>query len=187
MGRIMKNSETQNQGFSLIDVMRRAVNKKLTTLTVIGVALSISNVAMATTGPATMTVSATLAEACSVSSATMIFPPFSRFTGTDIAADSAGTLLITCSASTTPLIWSDSTRVLSGPGAAEIPFSLSQRTATASTDALPTISTGQAIAAPFVANGTEQSVALHGLIKAADYMGKAPGLYTTSIKMNVDY
>ncbi|MFQ3200899.1 MAG: hypothetical protein ACI9SK_001629 [Zhongshania sp.] len=183
----MKNSKTQNKGFSLINVMRRAVNKKLTTLTIVGVALGISNVAMATTGPGTMTVSATLSEACSLSSATMIFPPISRFADTDIAADSAGTLLITCSASITPLIWSDSTRVLNGPGAAEIPFSLGQTTATALTDALPTISTGQAIAAPFVANGTEQSVALHGLIKAADYIGKASGLYTTSIKMNVDY
>jgi spore coat protein U-like protein len=183
----MKNSKTQNQGFALINVMRKAVNRKLTTMMVIGVALSISSTATATTGPGTMTVSATLAEACSVSSATMTFPPISRFAVTDIAADSAGTLLITCSASTTPSIWSDSTRVLTGPDAAEIPFSLGQTTATALTDALPIISTGQAIAAPFVANGTEQSVALHGLIKAADYIGKAPGLYTTSIKMNVDY
>ncbi|MFT5604927.1 MAG: hypothetical protein ACI9G5_001892 [Paracoccaceae bacterium] len=183
----MKNSKTQNQGFLLIDVMRRAMNKKLTTLAVVGVALSMSSTAMAATGPGTMTISATLAEACSVSSARMTFPPISRFSDTDIVADLAGTLLIMCTSSTAPKIWSDSPRVLIGPGAAEIPFSLGQTTATVLTDALPKISTGQAIAAPFVANGTEQAVALHGLIKAADYTGKAGGLYTASITMNVNY
>jgi hypothetical protein len=183
----MKNSKTQNQGFSLIDVMRKAMNKKLTTLAAIGVALSMSNTAIATTGPGSMTVSATLADACSVSSATMIFPTISRFANTDIVAESAGTLLIKCTASTAPKIWSDSTRVLTGPGAAEIPFGLGQTTAAALTDALPKIAADKVIASPFVANGAEQSVALHGLIKAVDYTGKALGLYTTSIKMNVDY
>ncbi|MFT7403664.1 spore coat protein U domain-containing protein [Zhongshania sp.] len=165
------------------------MNSKLTTLAVIAAALSMNNTAMATTATGTMTVSATMGEACSVSSATMTFPPISPFATDNIVADTAGSLLIACTALTTPLIWSDSPRVLTGPGAgtAEIPFSLGQTTATALTDALPIISTGQAIAAPFVANGTEQSVALHGLIKAADYSGKAPGLYTASITMNVNY
>ncbi|MFQ3200898.1 MAG: spore coat protein U-like protein [Zhongshania sp.] len=165
------------------------MNSKLTALAVIAAALSMNNTAMATTATGTMTVSATMGEACSVSSATMTFPPISPFAADNIVADTAGSLLIACTALTTPLIWSDSPRVLTGPGAgtAEIPFSLGQTTATALTDALPIISTGQAIAAPFVANGTEQSVALHGLIKAADYAGKAPGLYTASITMNVNY
>jgi spore coat protein U-like protein len=183
----MENSKIQNQGFSLTDVMRRAMSKKLTTLAVIGVALSMSNTTMATTGSGIMTVSVTLAEACSVSSATMTFPTISRFADTDIVADSAGTLLIKCTASTTPKIWSDSTRVLTGPGADVIPFSLGQTTDEALTDTLPKIAAGQAIAAPFTADGAKRSVALHGLIKAADYTGKAAGIYTASIKINVNY
>jgi spore coat protein U-like protein len=183
----MKNVKTQNQGSSIIDAMTKAMSKKLTTLAVIGVGVYASNTAMATTESGAMTVSATLTEACSVSSATMTFPPISRFADTDIVADSAGTLLIMCTASTTPKIWSDSTRVLNGPGAAKIPFSLGQTTATALTDTLPKIAAGQAIAAPFTADGTKRSVPLHGLIRAKDYIGKAPGLYTTSITINLNY
>jgi hypothetical protein len=165
------------------------MNKKLTTLAAIGVALSMNNTAVAATATGIMTVAATMAEACSVSSATMTFAPISPFSADDIVADTAGSLQIACTALTTPLIWSNSPRVLTGPGAGtvEIPFSLGQTTATALTDALPIISTGQAIAAPFVANGIAQAVPLHGLIRAADYTGKAPGLYTTSITMNVNY
>jgi hypothetical protein len=183
----MENSKTQNQGFSLTDVMTRAMSKKLTTLAVIGVALSMSNTAMASNGSGTMIVSVTLTEACSVSSASMTFPTISRFADTDIVADSAGSLLIMCTASTAPKIWSDSTRVLTGPGAAVIPFSLGQTTAAALNDTLPKIAAGQAIAAPFTADGTRRSVALHGLIKAEDYTGKAAGLYTASIRINVNY
>jgi spore coat protein U-like protein len=182
----MENSKTQNQGFSLVDVMTRAVSKKLATLVVIGVALSISNMAMASAGSGTMIVSATLTEACSVSSASMTFPTISRFADTDIVADSSGSLMIGCTAGTTPLIWSDANRVLTN-GASTIAFTLGQTPATALTDALPKIVAGQAIAAPFVANGIAQSVPLHGLIKAADYTGKAAGLYTASITINVNY
>jgi len=165
------------------------MNKKLTILALLGAALSMSNAAVAQTASGTMTVSATVAEACSVSASTMTFPAISSFSDTDVVADTAGSLLIACNSGTTPLIWSDSTRVLSGPGAGvdTIPFSLGQTSATALTDALPIISTGEAIAAPFVADGTEQAVPLHGLIKAADYAGKAPGLYSTSITINVEY
>lgn len=165
------------------------MNKKLTILVVLGCALSISNAAIAATASGTMTVSASVSEACSVSAATMVFPAISPFANTDVSADTAGSLLIACTALTTPLIWSDSLRVLKGPGAGveEIPFSLGQTPATALTDALPIIATGEAIAAPFVANGTEQSVPLHGLIKAADYAGKPPGTYMATITINVNY
>lgn len=165
------------------------MNKKLTILMLFGVALSTSNAAMADTASGTMTVSATVAEGCSVSAATMTFPPISHFSDADVVADTAGSLLIACTAGTTPLIWSDSTRTLSGPGAGVeiIPFSLGQTPAAALTDALPIISTGEAIAAPFVADGTEQAVPLHGLIKAADFAGKPPGVYTASITINVNY
>lgn len=160
---------------------------KLTLLAALGVAWSMSNAVMAGTASGTMTVSATVGEACSVSAATMIFPAISTFSDTDIVADTAGSLLIACTAGTTPLIWSDSPRVLTGPDINGISFSLGQTPATALTDALPKISTGEAIAAPFVADGTEQSVPLNGLIRAADYTGKDPGLYTASITINVNY
>lgn len=165
------------------------MNKKLAILAAIGVALSMSNVAMAATASGTMTVSATVGEACSVSAATLTFPEISAFAVSNIVGDTAGSLLIACTALTTPLIWSDSPRVMTGPGAGvvEIPFSLGQTTATALTDALPIIVAGEAIAAPFVADGTEQSVPLHGLIEAADYAGKAPGVYTALITINVNY
>lgn len=165
------------------------MHKKLTILAVIGVALSMSNAAMAAAASGTMTVSATVSEACSVSAAAMTFPAISAFAVTDVVADTAGSLLIACTALTTPLIWSDSPRILTGPGAGivEIPFSLGQTPATALTDALPIIVAGEAIAAPFVADGTEQAVPLNGLIKAADYTGKAPGLYTGLITINVNY
>lgn len=119
----------------------------------------------------------------------MVFDAISSFADTDVVADTGGTLMIACTTGTTPLIWSDSPRVLTGPGAGvvEIPFSLGQTPATALTDALPIIAAGEAIAAPFVADGTEQSVPLHGLIKAADYAGKDPGLYSASITINVNY
>lgn len=165
------------------------MNKILTILAALGAALSMSNAAMAGTASGTMTVSATVSEACSVSASTMVFPAISPFSETDVVADTAGSLLIACTALTTPLIWSDSPRVLTGPGAGvdEIPFSLGQTPATALTDALPIIATGEAIAAPFVADGTEQPVPLHGLIKAADYAGKVPGLYSAVITINVNY
>jgi hypothetical protein len=165
------------------------MNKKLAILAVFGVAFGMSNTAMAATESGTMTVSATVGEACSVSAATMTFPPISTFAVTDVVADTAGSLLIACTALTTPLIWLDSPRILTGPGAGivAIPFRLGQTPATALTDALPIIAAGEAIAAPFVADGTEQAVPLHGLIKAADYAGLAPGLYTASITINVNY
>jgi len=165
------------------------MNKKLTTLALIGVALSMSNAVMAVTVSGTMTVSATVGAGCTVSAATMVFPAISSFADTDVVADTAGSLLIACTTGTTPLIWSESPRVLTGPdaGLVEIPFSLGQTTATALTNALPIIVAGEAIAAPFVADGTEQAVPLHGLIKAADYLGKAPGLYTATITINVNY
>ena len=165
------------------------MNKTLTMIAALGCTLSMSNTVIAATASGTMTVSATVIEACSVSAATMVFPAISPFATTDVVADTAGSLMIACTALTTPLIWSDSPRVLKGPGAGviEIPFSLGQTPATALTDALPIIATGEAIAAPFVANGTEQSVPLHGLIKAADIAGKEPGLYTAIITINVNY
>ena len=163
------------------------MNNKLKILAVIAVAFSISHAAMAATVSGTMTVSATVGTGCTVSAATMTFPAISSFASTDIVADTAGSLLIACTAGTTPLIWSDSPRILTGLGDAEIPFSLGQTTATVATNALPIIAAGEAIAAPFVADGKEWEVPLHGLIKAADYLGKAPGVYTGSITINVSY
>ena len=165
------------------------MKSNLFTLAACGVALSMANMAMAGTSSGTMTVSATINQACSVSSATMVFPLFTPFSDQDIVADTAGSLKITCSTGTTPLIWSDSPRVLTGPGTGtvEIPFSLGQTSAAALTDALPKTGTGEAIAAPFVADGTEQSVELNGLIKATDHANKDPGTYSAVITINVDY
>ena len=165
------------------------MKSNLFTLPACGVALSMANMAMAATSSGTMTVTATVGQACSVSSATMVFPLFTPFSDQDIVADTAGSLKITCTAGTTPLIWSDSPRILKGPGAGtvEIPFSLGQTPATALTDTLPTALPGEAIAAPFVADGTERPVELNGLIKAADHAGKDPGTYSAVITINVDY
>jgi len=165
------------------------MNKKLTILAALGVTLSMSNAAMAASASGTMTVSATVSGGCTVSAASMTFPAISTFADTDVNADTAGSLMIACSTGTTPLLWSDTPRILTGPGAGivEIPFSLGQTTATVLTNALPIIVAGEAIAAPFTADGTEQAVPLHGLIKAADYLGKAPGVYSASIAINVNY
>lgn len=166
------------------------MKSNLFTLPACGVALSMANMAMAETSSGTMTVSATINQACSVSSATMVFPLFTPFSDQDIVADTAGSLKITCTAgTTTPTIWSGSSRVLTGPGAGtvEIPFSLGQTSATALTNALPTTGPGEAIAAPFVADGTEQPVPLNGLIRAADHSDKDPGTYSAVITINVDY
>jgi hypothetical protein len=165
------------------------MNNKLIILTVLGVALDISHVANADTASGLMTVSATLHEACSVSASTMVFPTLSSFANVDVMTDTAGSLMIACTLATTPLIWSDTPRILTGPGAgvAEIPFSLGQTEATVLTDALPVTVAGEAIAAPFVANGTQQVVPMYGLIKAIDYADKAPGLYSTVITINVNY
>jgi len=165
------------------------MNRTLRMLAAIGVASSMSNAAMAQSASGTMTVSATVSAGCSVSAATMVFDPISFFATTDVVADTAGSLLIACTAGTTPMLWSDSTRVLTGPGAGivEIPFSLGQTPETALTDALPIIAAGEAIAATFTADGEEQAVPLHGLIKAADYADKEPGLYQAEITIRVDY
>jgi spore coat protein U-like protein len=165
------------------------MKNKLMALTAIGVVLGISNVASADTAAGVMTVSATVGEACSVSASTMIFPTLTPFANIDVMTDTAGSLIIACTAATTPLIWSDTPRVLTGPGAGvvEIPFSLGQTNAAVLTNALPIIVAGEAIAAPFVADGTEQVVPMYGLIKAVDYTDKAPGLYSTVITINVNY
>ena len=168
---------------------KKKMKKTLSVLAAFGFILIMSGMAMAAgTASGTMTVSATLGEACSVSNATMTFPAFSPFSGVDVVADTAGTLMINCTAGTTaPLIWSDTPRLLVGPGAATIAFTLGQTVATALTNALPLISTGEAIAAPFAATGLAQAVPLHGLIRAADYVGKAPGVYSAAIIVNVSY
>lgn len=165
------------------------MKKTLSILAAFGFILSMSGMAMAAgTASGIMTATATLSEACSVSNATMTFPPFSPFLGSDVVADTAGTLMVNCTAGTTaPLIWSDTPRSLVGPAAATIAISLGQTAATALTDALPKISSGQAIAAPWVADGSAHAVPLHGLIKAADYVGKAPGVYSAAINVHVSY
>ncbi len=165
------------------------MKNKLSILTVLGVALGLSNVATADTASGLMTVTAAVGEACSVSASTLIFPTLSPFANSDVMADTAGSLMIACTAATSPLIWSDTPRILTGPGAGvvEIPFNLGQTNVTVLTNALPVIVAGEAIAAPFVANGTEQAVPIFGLIKAVDYAGKAPGLYSTVITINVNY
>lgn len=165
------------------------MKKRLSVLATFGFILSMSGMAMAAgNASGIMTVTATLSEACSVSNSTMTFPAFTPFSNTDVVADTAGTLMINCTAGTTaPLIWSDTPRVLVGPAAATINFTLGQTVATALTNALPIITTGEAIAAPFAATGVPQAVPLHGLIRAADYLGKAPGVYTAAITVNVSY
>jgi hypothetical protein len=162
------------------------MNKKLTTLVVIGAALCMCNTAIAASDSDTMTVSATMAGGCTVSAASMIFPQMNPLMTGDLQTTTAGSLMIACTSDVTPLIWSDSARELVS-AANTIPFSLGQTLESAKTNALPVISSGQAIAAPFVGNGLEQAVPLHGLIKFADYSGKPAGTYTAFIMINVNY
>jgi hypothetical protein len=166
--------------------MRKAMSKKLTTLGLIGVALSMSGAAMAVGQVASgmMTITATMTSGCSLTGATMTFAAISPFATADLLADTGQSLKVTCTGVAAPGIGSGSARVLTGPEGETIAFGLGQ---VAGTYALPVIATGEAIVAPFASNGIAQVVTLHGKILAADYLGKPAGAYTASIKLDVNY
>jgi hypothetical protein len=165
----------------------RKMNKTLSVLAAFGLVLGMSGMAMAAgTASGTMATSATLENACTVSAATMTFPGFAALSSTaDQTADTAGTLLVACTTGTTPMIWSDSSRVLTGPGGT-IAFNLDQA-AGAVTNALP-VTTGAAEGITgYTSTGAPIAVPLHGRITAANFGGKAAGTYTADIVVSVNY
>jgi spore coat protein U-like protein len=162
------------------------MNKKRIILALTVMALSMCNTAMAATDSGQMDVSATVGSGCSISASTISFGHINPLAGTNYVADTDGSLMIACTTSTTAVIWSDTPRILKF-GNIEIPFGLGQNATVAASDALPKIPAGQAIDAPWSADGTAKPVPIHAFIAADDYVGKAAGTYTAAITINVNY
>ena len=163
------------------------MKKTLSVLAAFGFVLGMSGMAMAAgTATGVMTTTATLQDSCTVSAATMTFPGFAALSSTaDQTADTAGSLLIACTTGTTPTIWSDSTRELSGAGGT-IAFNLSQ-TAGAAADNLPTVTGSAESIVGYTSTGAEIAVPLYGKILATNFGGKAAGAYTADITVSVNY
>jgi hypothetical protein len=165
------------------------MNKKLTTLLVIGAALSMSNTAMAVgSDSGTMTVSADVATGCTVSDATMDFGQINFLLGADIVASTAGSLKIACNG-ISPTIKTSSPRILKNLNGDEIPFKLGTSPTAALTDTLPKDPTAGVAIAPAVVplDGVEHAFDLFGLIPAAAYAGKPAGIYKADITVVVGY
>lgn len=163
------------------------MKKTLSVLAAFGLILGASGMAMAAgTASGSMTTTATLEDSCTVSAASMTFPGFAALSSTaDQTANTDGSLLVACTTGAVPMIWSDSTRVLTGPGGT-IAFNLDQA-AGAVTNALP-ITTGAAEGITgYVSSGAPISVPLYGRITAADFGGKQAGQYTANIVVSVNY
>jgi len=164
------------------------MKKTLSVLAAFGIVLSMSGMAMAASpATGTMTTSATLENACTVSAATMTFPTFAALSSTaDQTADTAGSLMIACTTGSTPTIWSDTVRNLVGTDSSTIAFNLSQ-TISAAADDLPIISSGAEAMTGYTATGAPIAVPLYGKILATNFGGQAAGDYTASIIVSVDY
>lgn len=142
----------------------------------------------ALTATGTMTVTATLTSACSVSNSALDFGAISALDVTaDVTNDTAGSLSIACTTgTTTPVIYSTTTRTMTDGGTGTIPFFLSQTSGAASND-LPLTNAGQAIATPWTANGAAQVVPIYGRIPTASFAGQPVGSYSATIVISVDY
>lgn len=162
------------------------MKKTLSILAAFGLVLGMSGMAMAATASGTMATSATLENACTVSAATMTFPGFAALASTAAqTADTAGSLLVACTTGAVPMIWSDTARTLSGAGGT-IAFNLSQ-TAGASADNLPISAIAAESMAGYTPDGSAIAVPLYGRILAANFGGKAAGIYSADITVKVDY
>lgn len=148
----------------------------------------------ALTASGTMTVSATLTSACSVSDSALDFGNIAALDVTaDVTADTGTTLQIACTTGTTnPVIYSvpgTSPRTLTGSGTAlgsSMAFNLSQ-TAGAAADNLPPTSVGETIGSGWTADGSAKAVTIYGRIPTASFVGKLVGPYSTTIVINVEY
>jgi hypothetical protein len=162
------------------------MKKTLSVLAAFGFVLGMSGMAMAATATGAMTTTATLEDSCTVSAATMTFPGFAALSSTsDQTTDTDGSLLVACTTGTTPTIWSDTVRELSGAGGT-IAFNLSQ-TAGAAADNLPIITGSAESITGYTATGAPIAVPLYGKILASNFGGKAAGEYTANITVSVNY
>lgn len=162
------------------------MKKTLLVLAAFGLVLGMSGMAMAATASGTMTTEATLQDACTVSAATMTFPGFAALASTAAqTTDTDGSLLVACTTGTSPKIWSDTARTLTGSGGT-IAFNLSQ-TAGAAADNLPITALASEAIASYTADGTPIAVPLYGRILAANFGGKAAGAYSANITVKVEY
>jgi hypothetical protein len=165
----------------------RKMKKTLSVLAAFGFVLGMSGMAMAAgTASGTMAASATLTNSCTVSAATMTFPSSAALLSTaDQTTSTDGSLLVACTTGTTPSIWSDTARTLTGDGGS-FAFNLSQ-TSGAAADDLPIVTVSAAAIAGYTSNGDEIAVPLYGKILAANFGNKAAGTYTANILVSVNY
>jgi spore coat protein U-like protein len=148
--------------------------------------MAVSGAAAAATVSSTMTVDATLVNACEVSPTSAIhfgsFPAL--LSSTDKTADSGSTFQVACSSGAVPKIYTLSTRTLVS-GANSFPFNLSL-TSGAAADDLP--ATGVTGVDPGMAkDGAFHDVTIYASIAAANYSTKPAGAYTRAVTLSVDY
>jgi hypothetical protein len=162
------------------------MQKTLSVLAAIWLVLGMSELAAAAgTATSTMTASATLENACTVSDAALAFTNSAALLSTaDQTADTGTTLKVACTTGTSPTIWSDTPRILvNGPDS--FSFNLSQVSGAANND-LPTTAPGQSISG-YIANGSEKVVLLYGKIMASNFGNKPGKFYAANIIVSVNY
>lgn len=159
----------------------------LSTMLAAGMVMGSAGVS-ALTASGTMTVSATLTSSCSVSDSALDFGSIAALDVTaDVTGDTGSTLEIACTTgTTTPVIYSTSTRTMSDGGTGSLPFFLSQ-TSGAAADDLPNTSTGETIGSGWTADGSAQAVTIYGRIPTSSFVGQPVGSYSASITISVDY
>ena len=155
--------------------------KLLVALLAAGMAVGSANVS-ALTAQGTMTVTATLTRACSVSASTLAFGSIA------VTGDTASTLEIACTNGTTaPVIYSTTTRTMTDGGTGTLPFFLSQTSGAAADDDLANTSTGETIGSGWTADGTAHVVTIYGRIPTSSFLGQPVGSYSATIVISVDY
>jgi hypothetical protein len=166
---------------------RTTMKKTLSVLAALGLVLSMSGMAMAAgTASGEMTTRALLVNSCTVSAATMTFGDIAGLVSTgDQTTDTAGSLMVACTTGVVPYIWSNTGRVLTGPGGT-IAFKLSQ-TSGAADNQLPIKAVTRESIRGYTSDGTMIAVPLYGSILATNFGGKPAGTYTANILVNIEY
>lgn len=138
------------------------------------------------TSASTMTVSATLTDACLVSATSAIsFGSFAALVSTgDQTADSGTSFTVACSSTATPTIYSVTERKMTHTdGTTKLPFSLGLTNtgtglaATTTGDTLPTITQ----------DGTAKEVKIYAKVLADDFKALKSGAYSTTVSLVVAY
>lgn len=161
-------------------------NSKALAIVLAAAGMASAGVAVADNAQGVVTVNATLAAGCTVSTGTITIASFTALASTAAQTGNSGsTFKVACTTGLTPTISSASPRIMSmtdGSGTHTLPFSLSQ------TSAGTSLSTDSAAGDSFTTpDGSPQTVPLFATVQSADFGALPAGSYTTNVTLDVAY